>query len=534
MVTFRDIESDHSHVRRLRAKEEPAWTEIALSLEEDGGEGWDPRSCDTRGRPSFDSTPLYAKDEFASGLFTEAMNPADRWVAVTIADKDLKKWGPVASWLDLYASTILSSFDASGSNFYVYAVPWLATAVSYGGGFQWQEENVGAGITDLALPLRECFKDVDADGNTIRFHREFMLSGVQANKKFGDAIECRPDEQILFVHALYHNPDYDPNRQGARFMRWISCYVSPDKRDFSRIGYYRELPAHEIEWQKTAGRAWARGRGHKARADMGMLDEVARSTLTAAQFGAEPMFLVHDEDVLTAADIQPNAIIAGGMAANTGKRNVEVLDRGDQLNVPLSIHQKTREAVREAFMFSLMQVVNRPQMTASEFLGWKEERLRIMAPNLVMIQRGLASYIRRRGSILWNMGRVAPPPPELQGHPLQLEFVSPFAQAQKLARARAKMQAVGNLMQIRELDPSAVDNANLDNITRGIIDGLTGDPDDMNDPRVVEQRRQARAQATAQDVELARGAQQASIVADVAHAQQAMTSAAARGKGKAA
>lgn len=325
------------------------------------------------------------------------------------------------------------------------------------------------------------------------------------------------------MHALSRNPDYDPNRRGAQFMRWRSCYVSHDKKDFSREGGFNELPIHEVEWQRKSGRVWARGPGHKARADMGMLDEVTRSVITGVQFAVEPVWLVSSEDVMTAADVQPNAIIAGGMSSNTGKRNVEPVDMGENLAAPFTIHEKIKAAVREGFKFSLLQIANRPQMTASEFLGWKEEKLRVLAPNLVTVHRGMAPLVRRRAGILLRNGLILPPPPELQDTPLKLEFRSPFDQAQKAAKARAKLQLGQSALSLRELDPQAADALDVDNMLRGIADGLTGDPGDVRDPRQVAQIRQARAQAQQQDVELARGAQRAGIIADVAHAGKALS-----------
>jgi len=535
-ITWRDLDGVHSGLRSTRAKEEPIWRDIALSLEEDGGDGFDVRSSDTRNKPAYDSTPLYARDEFVGSLFTEAINPADPWVSVSIEDVDLKKYGPVADWLYSTTAKIAASFDPSVSSFYVEMVPTLADMAAYGGGFISQEDNIGGDslTIDRALPIREMFKDVDANGDTARLHREFMLTGAQAKGKFGDiASGFRDDEKILFVHAVFRNPDHDPNRRGAQFMRWRSAYASPDKTNFGRVSGFHECPIHEIEWQRKSGRAWARGLGHKARADMGMLDEVARSVLTGAQFAAEPMWLVHDENVMTAADIQPNAVIAGGMSSGTGKRNVEAVDMGDNLTLPMTIHEKIKAAVRDGFKFSLMQIAHsRPQMTASEFLGWKEEKLRVLAPNLITVHRGLAPLIRRRAGILLRAGKIPPLPPELEGVPLKLEFRSPFDQAQKAAKARGKAQLVSTALNARELDPEAADNLNIDNIMRGIADGLTGDPGDVRDPREVAERRAMRAQAQQADVDLARGAAQAGIVADVAHASKAMST--VGGKGRAA
>jgi hypothetical protein len=82
---------------------------------------------------------------------------------------------------------------------------------------------------------------------------------------------------------------------------------------------------------------------------------------------------------------------------------------------------------------------------------------------------------------------------------------------------------------LQPLKPDVGDNLTVDAILRTIADGLSGDPTLQTDPRQVQEIRQTAPQQQAPDVALARGAQQAPIVADVAHASQAMTSASQRG-----
>lgn len=535
MPTWREIEKDHSRLEQSRQLEEPIWRDLSRMLEEDGGGDMGIRPDTTRARSeTYDSTPLYAKDDFVGGLFTEAMNPAERFFSYGLEDKALAAWGPVKTWLWDFADLTFGTLDPSTSNFYLEATPWLSDLAGFGTGFLHQEEDLGRGrFIERTLPIRECWKGVDASGETNRFHRGYYLDQQQAKGKFGDrAPQMSDGEQAKFIHALYENPDYRPGALGVRGMAWLSCYASPDKPNFSVERGYHELPVHEIQWKRRSGRPWATGPGHKALADMNMLDEMQRSTVTALQFEAEPMFLVHDEDVMTAADIQPHAVIAGGMGSN-GKPNVQTVPRGDNLHLPMTAVEQVRNQIREGFHFSLMQIVNRPQMTASEFMGWKEEKLRLLAPHLVCIHRGLGGFIARRSQLLMRAGRVPPPPPELTNQSIRVSFVSPFAQVQKAAKARNAMQVGNAALALQPLYPQIGDNVNGDSLMRTIADGLSGDPALINDPRQVEQIRQVRAQAQQPDIELARGAQQAAIVADVAHARQATTSANNRG-GKAA
>lgn len=530
MPAWRELEREHSALERTRALEETLWLELARLLEEDQGNLNIRPDTSRRRVDTYDSTPLYAKDDFVGGLFTEAMNPAERFFKFGLEDTELAKWGPVADWLWKAADIAFGTLDPSTSNFYLEATPWISDMAAFGPGFLQQEENLTGGFIDRALPLRECYKGIDADGDTNRFHRKFYLDDRQAKKKFGDAAPSMTDgEQAVFINAIYQNPDYKPGVLDVRGKPWLSCYASPDKQNFSIEKGFFEFPVHEIAWKRRSGRPWPTGIGHKALADMNMLDEMQRSVVTALQFEAEPMFLVHDEDVMTAADIQPSAVIPGGMGTN-GKKNVEVVERGENLHLPMQAVEQVRNQIREGFKFSLMQIVNRPQMTAAEFTGWKEEKLRVMAPHLVCIHRGLGGFVSRRAAILQRNGRFPQPPPELQNQRIKIGFVSPFDQAQKAAKARNALQVGNAAMGLRDLFPNIGDNINGDNLIRTVSDGLSGDPSLINDPRDVAQTRQQRAQQTAPDIALARGAQQAGIIADVAHAKQATTVAATRGK----
>jgi hypothetical protein len=531
MPVWSDIEKAHSTLQTERRREEPKWRDLQRLMSEDG-ENLDPSTKGNDEQDTFDSTPLYAKDDFVGGLFTDAVNPAERWFAYELEDKDLQKWGPVAQWLWDYADTVSGSLDPSVSTFYVEASPWFGDLAMIGNGFMWQEEYVGRNrLIERALPFREMYRGVDAAGETNRLHRQFKLNGQQAKEWFGDrAPQMRDDADALFVHAMYHNAGYLPGALGPRGKPWVSCYASPDKRDFSfeTPGFF-ELPVHEIQWQRRGGRSWAIGPGHKALPDMRGLDEKSRAGLVALQFMAEPMLLTHDDSVLTAADIFPSNVIAGGMAEN-GKPLAQHLERGENMQYPLADIEKTRSAIREAFYFSLFQLVNRPQMTAQEFNGWSAEKLRILAPHLVCVHRGLASFLARRSGIMIRANKIRPAPPELQNQTVKVKFTSPFAQAQKATKARNAMTLGQSAIALQPLKSDVGDVLDVDSILRAVHDGTTGDPSFVRDPRIVQQIRDQRAQQQQQDQQIARAAAMSGVVADVAHASQAQSLAGTRGR----
>ena len=390
MPAWNDFEKQHNEMANARRLEEPTWRELAKFLRPDGVAFNPGEQRERNGQDDpWDSTALYALDDFVGGLFVKANNPAERWFSLTLGlNKQLEQYRPVKSWLRFYEDTIYGSLNPARDNFYLSVPAWFGDMGGLGTGFLWDEENVGKrSFICRAVPLGECYKDVDANGDTNHFHRRFKLTGLQAKGEYGERapINMRDDEAVDFVHVLIRNDNFVPGALGARGKRWKSCVVSPDKRDFyfdRPGGGYNELPVHEIEWSRRSGKKWATGPGHNALADMRGNDELTRSMLVGAQFDNEPMVLVNNEDVMTSADIAPGSLLYGGMT-EMGKRQVEYLERKNSPQTTLNERNVVRNAIMRAFRFSLAQVLaSRPQMTAEEVLSWKAEDLKMLAPLL--------------------------------------------------------------------------------------------------------------------------------------------------------
>lgn len=530
MIEARDILARQSELEAIRAPEESRWRQLARILRPDGQDFSAGSEKQRDGTDTFDSTPLYALENFVGGLFGQAVSPADRWFEFTLGqDPDLAAWRPVRAWTWQTANIIYASLSPAVSTFYEEAPAWLADTGAFGLGTLGQEEVVGQQrFIDRAVPLAELFIDVDGAGVVDTVHRRFRLTGRQAKKRWGEIEGTHDTAKFTFVHAVRPNPDHDPRRLGS--FPYLSTYVSPDLPRFRRDdGGFYELPYHFAMWNRRSGRVYPTGPGHNAAADMLMLDEMQRSTLVAHQFNAEPIMLANDESVLSAADISPNALLYGTVS-DQGKALLQYLTRGEkQLPQVEAKCEQVRNSIRQAFYYGMMQFASKSFSSATEFLGFQEENLRLLAPNLVKIQAGLSAFVARRYRLLARAGQIPPPPPELAGRRIDIEFVSPLAKAQRAATGRAVLQSVGAIAQLAALDGQVVDIVDADAAARVVHDALSGHPDVLRDPRDVAEIRKARAAAQQQQAQLDHAAQATTIMAEQAHAQQAATLAAKRG-----
>lgn len=525
----------HEELRQLRSPYEGDWRDIAALISPD--DRFDQSTPQLRDDVDvYDATPLYALDDFASGIFSKATNPAERWFELTIGDEDMAQWGPAKQYLYDVATLAFRSLSPAVSTFYAVAPAVFGGVGAFGLGSMAQEERVGEGrISDRAVPLGSTYIDTDVDGEVTAFNNELSLRGSQVKRfvaRQGGAVpdHVKDDRTYVVVHATWENPDANPRRPGMQYLPWRTAYVSPDIRDWELPGGAYECPYTTIQWDRRAGRLYPRGPGHVARPDAGTLNELERSHIVRAQYDAEPPLALADEDTLEAADIYPGAILYGAMS-KTGKRAAEWLERRGNVGMSREQSQQRREAIRRAFRFGLTQLLaDRPQMTATEFLGFQQQELELLGPHLVIMQTGLSHFIKRRLGILARAGQLPPPPREIGGQLLGIKYVSPLAQAQQMAEARGVIQLQQSVEQLAATDPRARDWFDADVAVPALGPAFTNRPGIIRSPDAVREIRQQRAAEERRQAELEAAGKQAEVAATAAHAAQAATLANDRGR----
>lgn len=513
----------HEELKAIRLPEERAWQTIASLLMPEEAQ-FAGLKTEASYDQIFDSTPLYAHDDFVAGLFSQATNPANQWFSLSLPDQDLAAWKPAKDWLWATASVIAYSLTPAVSPFYSEAPAWFADTGAFGNGGMFSDELVGRGrIVDRAIPLRELYIDRDASGDLDTVHREFRLPQRRAAEAFGEmpGIAATSPSEITLIHAVFPNPEHDPAKKQSK--PFLSVYLSPDVPALFQLKGYWEMPYFMIGWARGVNRVWRRGPGHRARADMATLNKMEELHIVAANWAADPPWALHQDIDLTAADIYPGALLYGAMSEQ-GKELARTLSRGQNLQLSIQQSEQRRKAIRDAFYFSLMQVVNRPQMTATEILGYREETLRQMAPNLSLIQHsGLSPLIARRYAMLERMGALPPPPPDLAGRALTINYVSPLALAQKASQGRAVLQLFQAAAQMAQFRPEVMDNFDPDAAMQVLHDAYGPPPAVLRDPSKVDAERQGRVAAQQRQTDLADAAQQVQIAATASHAAQAAT-----------
>ncbi len=533
MITRAWLMQRHGELEELRRKEERLLRKIAQLLrpDDDDFSGSDAQTDGTQPEV-FDSTPLYAHSDFVAGLFGQAINPANRWYELGLEDQDLAKWKTVKDWLWASTSLTAQSLSPSVSSFYLEAPAWFADLGSFGLGVMSSEEAVGQGrIIDRAHAIRNCYIDLDEYGECTTVHTIEMVTGRNVLKRFPGTGGVREDQsRYKIIHACFPNPDFREGKMGPQGKRFLSVKFSPDIPDLFKTSGYYEFPYFVPMWSRRAGSVWPRGPGHLVHPDASTLQEFRRSELTAAAFAADPIRLISADADYRMSDFYPGNMLAGGMDLN-GRPTVQALNMGGQLQISLDQSNQLRAAIKEAFHFSILQLINRPQMTATEVMAFDQEKLRLLAPSLVRIQaHGLTPLVARRFRLLERAGQLPPPPPELLNKPIAINYVSPLAKQQLVQQGRNVMNWIGALGQMAQVTgrSDVMDNLDLDDAAMVLHDAMGVPPSVLMDQKKRDQAREGRNQMQAQQMQLEQQGQQVKIAAEASHAAQAQSAASQR------
>ncbi|MEA1938534.1 MAG: portal protein [Pseudomonadota bacterium] len=492
-------------MRSARSALEDKWREITDYVHPMRAELTEGPNARRKGRV-FDATPALAAGNLAAGLWGMVTNPANRWFRLTPTDPIAAQDHNTRLWLERASDLMLDALIVRGMRFYAAAIDLFADLVTYGTAVFYVEDGP-RGLRFSCRNLAECYIGEDADEQVDRIFRRFTLTAHQAHGLWGDAagpsvvkamIKNRPRERFAFVHAVFPREDREPGKLDSCQLPFASVIVSEADKLLVREGGYHEFPFQVPRWTKRSGNVYGESPAMLALPDVKMLNAMGKTTIVAAQRAADPPLLAPDENTFRSLRTQPGGIIYGGMDYD-GRRRVEPLLTGANVPLSLELEEQRRDAVREAFHFSLLMMIQKPGMTATEVLARQEERIRLMGPHLGRIQSEfLSPLVERVFGLLMRAGAFGPPPPALLAGPgMKIEYTSPIARAHKAGEANATLRALDAIAPLAAADPSVMDIVDIDAAARAVIEAGGVPPSVLRDPQSIIERRAVRNEADA-------------------------------------
>lgn len=486
------------------------WREISEQLLPRSGRFLigDKNRGDKRHNAIYDSTGTRSLRILAAGMMAGMTSPARPWFRLTTSVPELDESAAVKAWLADVTRLMLMVF--AKSNTYRALHSGYEELGAFGTWSNIVVPSFKSVIHSHALTVGEYALATDYFGQVNTLYREFEISVAQAVAEFGkDKVTPtvrglhdlgKLDSPVRVIHAIEPRSDRDPSKRDAANMAWKSCYFEPgaDSGKYLSESGFKEFPALCPRWATTGGDIYGNSPGMEALGDIKQLQHEQLRKAQGIDYQTKPPLQAPSSMKNRDIETLPGGISFVDMAGpNAGiKTSFEVhLD----LSHLLDDIRDVRERIKGAFyadLFLMLANGANTNMTATEVAERHEEKLLMLGPVLERLHNEvLDPLIEMTFSRMLEAGIVPPPPEELQGMDLNVEFVSMLAQAQRAIATNSVDRFVGNLGAVAAIKPEVLDKFDADRWADAYADMLGIDPELIVPGQQVALVRQQRAQA---------------------------------------
>ena len=484
----------------------------------------------------YDSTATRALRVLGAGLMGGATSPARPWFRLGTPDPELMKFEPVKLWLNDVNVRMLYVFQRSNTYRALHSMyeemGAFGTAASV---FMDSYENV---VHHYPLTIGEYALATDYTGRVNTLFREFDKTVSDLVAEFGyENCSARVrsmydqgnyDKWVTVLHAIQPRYERDMNKKDAKNMAFSSCYHELGAGDDTilRESGMKSFRALTPRWAVTGGDVYGHGPGMEALGDIKQLQHEQLRKAECIDYQTKPPLQVpagmKDRDL----DRLPGGISFIDNMAN-GATVKTMFDVRLDLNHLLMDIQDVRNRVNETFYTNLfMMLANQSdaRMTATEVAERHEEKLLMLGPVLERLHNELLDpMINLTFERMIEANLVPPPPEELQGQDLNVEFVSMLAQAQRAVATNGVDRFMLNLGQVAQFKPDVLDKIDTDAWADSYSDMLGVDPHLIVGSDKVALVRKARNEANAK-------MQQSAMLEQSANAANKLANAPTQGK----
>jgi hypothetical protein len=334
--------------------------------------------------------------------------------------------------------------------------------------FVGQREN--GGLLFQTRMLSECVIDENAEGTVDTVYRCFeytvrqMMQMAAQGWKVSDKVKEQAaknllDEKVKVIHAIYARADREYGRNDRANMPYASCYFEHEACHELEMSGVPEFPYLTPRWSKLPGEIYGRGPGMTALPDVKMLQAMMLTTVKALQKNADPPMWLPDD-----GHVGPVRTVPGGVNYYRGNREVFLHPTNIQgLQAAFEAIEELRNRIRNTFYNDVLQYVREVAITATEWNGRTQERMRLMGPMVGRLESELLGpVVTRVFGLLFRQGKLPPPPEEIQDQEFTVEYVSLLASAQKQSQADGISQVLNFFAPLGPEAAAAAIQQNLD------------------------------------------------------------------------
>jgi len=464
----------------------------------------------------FDNTASRALRVLAAGMMSGMTSPARPWFRLALPDEDLMDYGPVKEWLADTQRRMLNVFARSNTYLSLHAI--YEELGAFGTSTSIMLDDFDSVIHHYQAPVGEFAIASDYRGRVNTLYREFEKTVGEMVGEFGYENCSRTvqnlhtsgnlDAWVPVIHAIEPRVDRDPRMKDGKNKPWRSVYFEPGSdganNKFLREGGFDRFPALAPRWHKSGGDIYGSSPGMEALGDIKQLQHEQLRKANGIDYMTKPPLQVPASMKGRDIDYLPGGVTYVD-APGTNNAVSTLFNVNLNLEHLLIDIQDVRQRINGAFyadLFLMLAQSTNTNMTATEVAERHEEKLLMLGPVLERLHNELLKpLIDETFAKMIGAGVLPPPPEELQGVELDVEFVSMLAQAQRAVGVNSVDRYVASMGMIAQMKPDVLDKLDSDKWADAYGDMLGVDPDLIvsgEDVAIVRQQRAEMQQRQAQ------------------------------------
>jgi hypothetical protein len=427
-----------------------------------------------RNKKIINTHPVTAARTHKRGMTAGIASPARPWFRLKSPDEDLNKFKPVVLWLHLIQQILEDMF--ARSNFY------NAIGVGYGeegifgtmalGMFEDHEDDLRC----ITYPIGSYLIAANDTGRVDTFYRTYRPTAEQMVQQFvmrnnygqplpkalwdfsrvSDEVKTAydtngKDREFDVVHVIEPNYDRNPSRVDAREMAFKSCYYEPTQISSGKLlkeSGYEENPVKVARWDVTGEDAWGTGPGLDGLGDALEIQYREKQKKKKLDKHNDPALSASPELKKQRISLLNGDVTYAAFTAQGGHPTIKPIHEVDgeisSITADIKEMQYRVSRVFDEDLFLMLSMSETKDVTAEAIARKHEEKVVMLGPVLERQNDELFDpAIDRAFSIALRRGLIPPPPEELEGMPLKVEYVSLLAQAQRMVGANTIDRMVG-------------------------------------------------------------------------------------------
>jgi len=329
-----------------------------------------------------------------------------------------------------------------------------------------------------------------------------QMFGDKCPEQVKNSYKNQPFTEFEVIHAVFPREEFDDRKKDVLNKLFASVWLLLAGNVILRESGFDEFPYSSWRYLRTGKSPYGISPAILAMADIKGINLMGKTLQGAAQLAVEPSYTV-PAYLEGKVQLRPRGI----NYVKQHQDRIQPINTGSTFPVGIDREEAKQRSIRERFhvdtFLMLTSMQGRRDMTAYEVSEMMGEKAAVLGAELGPLNVTLDSILDRVYRIEFDAGRMPPPPealyalreqdPHLRFDPM---YMGPLAQAQ---RERFQNDGFRKFMMqvapIAQIDPSVLDNFDLDEASRLIAD-MTAIPQEIiRSKEVVEDLRADRQEA---------------------------------------